>query len=66
MAKKKNDSVSAGSGEQSHSQRDIKIIAVTAFVNDESIENCYKVGMVEVLHKPVRVETIKEVLESYY
>ena len=66
MAKKKNDSVSAGSGEQSHSQRDIKIIAVTAFVNDESIENCYKVGMVEVLHKPVMVETIKEVLESYY
>jgi CheY-like chemotaxis protein len=39
------------------------VVAVTAFVNDENIRNCYKVGMVEVLHKPVNCEALGSVID---
>ena len=32
------------------------VVAITAFVNEENIKRCYKVGMVEVLHKPVNID----------
>lgn len=38
------------------------VVAVTAFVNDENIKKCFKVGMVEVLHKPVNCEALGEAL----
>ncbi len=42
------------------------VVAVTAFVNDENIKKCYKVGMVEVLHKPVNCEALSNALDLYY
>ncbi len=42
------------------------VVAVTAFVNDENIRNCYKAGMVEVLHKPVNCDALGASIETYY
>ena len=42
------------------------VVAITAFVNDENIKNCYKVGMKEVLHKPVNIDSLRRVLDFYY
>ena len=39
------------------------VVAVTAFVNEENIDKCYKVGMAEVLQKPVNIEYLRKVLE---
>ena len=44
----------------------LHVVAVTAFVNDENIKKCYKVGMKEVLHKPVNCEALGTVLDIYY
>ena len=44
----------------------VYIVAITAFVNDESIRKCFKVGMVEVLHKPVNIEALSGVLDFYF
>jgi CheY-like chemotaxis protein len=35
------------------------VVAVTAFDNEENIKNCYNVGMVEVLQKPVVIDELK-------
>ncbi len=42
------------------------VVAVTAFVNDENIQKCFRVGMVEVLHKPVNIEQLRQALDLYY
>ena len=39
------------------------VISVTAFVNDENIKKCYKVGMVDVLHKPVNSDALEKALK---
>ncbi len=44
----------------------LSVIAVTAFVNEENINNCYKVGMVEVLNKPVNRELLERQVQKYY
>ena len=44
----------------------INVVAVTAFANEENIKKCYRVGMVEVLHKPVNCEALKTALDQYY
>jgi CheY-like chemotaxis protein len=44
----------------------INIVAITAFVNEENIKKCFKVGMVEVLHKPVDITALKASLKKYY
>jgi CheY-like chemotaxis protein len=62
----------AGSGESCHTiagggkKESLFIVAVTAFVNEENILNCYKSGMVDVVHKPVNVESIRNILDLYY
>ena len=38
---------------QNQSGDSLAVVAVTAFVNEENIKQCYYVGMKEVLHKPV-------------
>lgn len=67
--------LAAGSGESSQTiaikalaaqNNKLTIVAVTAFVNDESIRRCYEVGMTEVIHKPVGADVIRTVLEQYY
>eukprot|EP00347_Sterkiella_histriomuscorum_P017836 403347790 len=44
----------------------LTIVAITAFVNDENINNCYKVGMEEVMNKPVNQDKLLSVLKKYY
>ena len=67
--------MAAGSGESSQTiairalaaqSHKLTVVAVTAFVNDESIHRCYEVGMSDVIHKPVGVEAIRGILEQYY
>lgn len=43
----------------------LNVVAVTAFVNQESINRCYEVGIVDVIHKPVSVDAIKQILDKY-
>ncbi len=62
----------AGSGESCHTiaggykKEALFIVAVTAFVNDENVRQCYESGMVDVIHKPVSAEIIKNILDMYY
>ena len=62
----------AGSGESCHaiaggSKKDsLFIVAVTAFVNEENVRHCYEAGMIDVIHKPVSVDSIRNILELYY
>mmetsp|Transcript_21862 Transcript_21862/g.30168 ORF Transcript_21862/g.30168 Transcript_21862/m.30168 type:complete len:92 (-) Transcript_21862:104-379(-) len=44
----------------------IPIIAVTAFVTQETIDYALQVGMREVLYKPVKFDYLQEVLDKYY
>jgi len=44
----------------------IKVVAVTAYVNEEFVSRCYEVGMVDVLHKPVSKDELKRVLKAYF
>jgi len=41
-------------------------VAVTAFTNEEAIKNCFDVGMVQVLNKPVNQDQVREVLQNFY
>ena len=50
----------------SDSNYDCKVVAITAFVNDENKKKCYRSGMVEVLHKPVAYDRLKLVFDKYY
>lgn len=34
----------------------IPIIGLTAFTSSSDIKECYKAGMVDVLHKPLEIE----------
>ena len=40
----------------------IHIIGLTAFTNSNDIENCLKAGMSDVLHKPLNLKELKEIL----
>ncbi len=42
------------------------VVSVTAFVNEENIRKCYRVGMVDVLHKPVNCDALGKSLDQYY
>ena len=43
----------------------IPIIGVTAYVSEEDSEKALTSGMKEILHKPVKKEQVKEILEKY-
>ena len=43
-----------------------EVVAITAFVNEENKKKCYKVGMVDVMHKPVNYLKLKAVFNKYY
>ena len=44
----------------------LHVVAVTAFTNEESVEACYKVGMTEVLHKPVNAQQLMSIVDEYH
>ncbi len=41
----------------------LSVVAVTAFVNDENIKKCFRVGMSEVIHKPLTNESLSSILD---
>ena len=42
------------------------IAAVTAYVNDDTINQCFQVGMVEVHGKPIDAKTLGNFVKKYY
>eukprot|EP00347_Sterkiella_histriomuscorum_P018274 403346138 len=44
----------------------LNVVAITAFVNDENINQCYQVGMKDVLHKPVNTEALGKALDTFF
>ena len=42
------------------------VAAVTAFVNDATLSQCYEVGMVEVLGKPCDLKSLRIFVKRYY
>lgn len=42
------------------------VAAVTAYVNDDTLTQCYNVGMVEVHSKPVDSKTLSIFISKYY
>ena len=49
-----------------HDFSQLSIVAVTAYENEENVSNCYKIGMKEVLHKPVDQHKLKEVISDFF
>ena len=43
-----------------------QIMAVTSFLNEENKKKCYRVGMVDVIHKPVDFQILKKAIDKYY
>jgi len=42
------------------------IVALTAYVSDESIKRCLSIGMRKVLSKPVTLKQLNEVMQLYF
>ena len=42
------------------------VAAVTAFINDDTLNKCYESGMVDVISKPVESKTLKNFVTKYY
>jgi len=47
-------------------KRKIPVIAVTAYTDDSTRIKAMKVGMVELMHKPVGSEALQKVLNDYH
>mmetsp|Transcript_15527 Transcript_15527/g.10896 ORF Transcript_15527/g.10896 Transcript_15527/m.10896 type:complete len:123 (-) Transcript_15527:76-444(-) len=45
--------------------KECKVAALTAFVNQETIDFCYKTGFSEVLYKPANFSVLEELVEKY-
>lgn len=44
----------------------VNIVALTAYANEENIDQCHMVGMCKVLNKPVSMEDLEDALNKYY
>ena len=44
----------------------LKISAITSYTNKSNIDECFAVGMNEVIHKPIDFSTLKDVLNRFY
>lgn len=44
----------------------LKISAITSYTNKANIDECFAVGMDEVIHKPVDFSTLKDILQRFY
>jgi len=42
------------------------VVAVTAYINDTTLNQCWQLGMVEVLNKPVDLPSLQIVVERYH
>ena len=44
----------------------LKISAITSYTNKANIDECFTVGMDEVIHKPVDFSTLKDIMKRFY
>ena len=44
----------------------LKIVAITSYTNKANVDECFNVGMVEVIHKPVNYSHLVDVLKNFY
>ena len=44
----------------------LKISAITSYTNKSNIDECFAVGMDEVIHKPVEFNVLKDILIRFY
>ena len=42
------------------------VAAATAYVNDQTLNQCYSVGMVDVLSKPVDFKILNKFIKKYH
>ena len=42
------------------------ILALTSYTGEQVEEKCYSLGMKGVIHKPLKHDKLKEVLDKYY
>ena len=42
------------------------IIAVTAFSNQSTLKKCERIGIKEVVNKPLTIEELKIIIDKYY
>lgn len=45
---------------------DIRVVAVTAYVDKQSVTNCRKNDMIDVIHKPVSYREISGIMTKHY
>jgi len=44
----------------------LKIVAITSYTNKANIDQCFEVGMTEVIHKPVSLTVLQDIVDRYY
>ena len=44
----------------------VVVAAVTAYINDQTLSQCYAVSMVDVLSKPVDSKTLSKLVKKYH
>jgi len=44
----------------------VNVAAVTAYTDRKTVDRCFEVGMVEVLHKPVSQDGLQELMIDIY
>lgn len=44
----------------------LNIVAITSYTNKDNVDECFNVGMKDVIHKPVNFNHLVDVLKKYY
>jgi len=63
------ENVRVGFGSQADSERSsgfCSILAVTSYTTDEVRDECLRIGMKRVLHKPVNANQLPEIIDKYF
>ena len=42
------------------------VVAVTAYDDSETVETCLNIGMSDVLHKPIDMYKLSQVIQKFY
>ena len=45
--------------------RDVKVVAVTAFTEEQVVDLAKKAGIIQVIYKPVSYDSLKQVIHDY-
>ena len=47
-------------------RRKVPIVAITAYEDDQTLNNCLKAGISRVISKPVNIEKLDAAIQDYY